>query len=196
MKIAIDIDDTLSEVDRLKYTEPYLRENGLKFNLVNPDAHVLKELYDWSEEDVFRYVKNGGLRPFTEAPVRKGAKETVRKWKEAGHGIIILTARSTGWFGDAALVSRKWLDGNGIVYDEIVADVWEKGEYCLKNGIGILIDDNFEICKKAQELGVKSVMLVGRHNLAHAKEITYAGPSWAHIASAVEFILNPPRPRD
>lgn len=195
MKIAIDIDDTLSQVDRLKYTEPYLKENKLKFNLIDPDSHALQGLYDWSKEDVLRYVKNGGLRPFTEAPARKGAKETIEKWRAAGHKITILTARPSDWFGDAVGVSKQWLDGNGIPYDEIVSDVWEKGEYCREHGIGILIEDNFEICKKAQDLGVKAVMLVDRHNLAHAKEIDYAGSNWEHIASAVEYILNPPRER-
>lgn len=196
MKIAIDIDDTLSKVDRLKYAEQYVRENGLKYNLVNPDAHKLIELYDWTKEEMFEFVNAGGIRIFTEAPLRKGARETIKKWKAAGHEIIILSARTAEWFGDPVAISRKWLDENQIPYDEVVAGTWEKGEYCLAHGIEILIEDNYEICKKAQELGVKAVMFVDKHNLAKAKEIRYAGSNWTHIASAVEFIMNPPRARD
>lgn len=195
MKIAIDIDDTLTCVDRVTAVENYIAANNLPFRITDPDSHALIGLCDWTREDVTRFIRSGGIRTFTEAPARKGAKETIAKWKAAGHEIVILTARITEWFSDPVGISRKWLDENGILYDGVVADVWEKGEYCLSHGIGILIEDNFEICKKAQDLGVKAVMFVDRHNLAHAKEIDYAGPTWAHIASAVEYILNPPRPR-
>lgn len=195
MKIAIDIDDTLTQVDRVTVTERYLQDKGLKYNLVNPDAHALKELYDWPREEFTKFMKSGGDKLFLNAPVRKGAKETISKWKAAGHEIIFLTARISEWFDDSVNDSRRQLDENGIPYDQVVADVWEKGEYCVEHGIEVLIEDNFEICKKAQELGVKAVMFVDKHNLAHAKEIRYAGSNWERIASAVEFILNPPRPR-
>lgn len=195
MKIAIDIDDTLTQVDRVTAVEKYLKENGLPFKIVDPDAHALIGLCDWTREDVTRFIKNGGDKLFLNAPIRKGARETIEQWRAAGHEIIILTARITEWFQDPAGESRKQLDGSGIPYDEVIADVWEKGEYCLRHGIEILIEDNFEICQKAQSLGVKAVMFVDRHNLNQAKKIKYAGSNWEHIASAVEFILNPPRSR-
>lgn len=196
MKIAIDIDDTLTRVDRVSAAEKYLAENELPFRIVNPRSHTLQGLCDWTQEDVVRFVKSGGLKTFTEAPAREGAREAIKKWKAAGHEIIVLTARITDWFSDPVGISRKWLDENGIPYDEVVANVWEKGEYCRAHGIEILIEDNFEICKKAQELGVKAVMFVDEHNLEHAKEIRYAGSDWERIASAVEYIFNPPRERN
>lgn len=195
MKIAIDIDDTLTSVDRVTAVEKYIAENKLPVKIVDPDSHTLQGLCDWTQEDVDGFMESGGDKLFLNAPLRKGAKETVQKWKAAGHEIVFLTARISEWFSDPVRESRKQLDDNGIPYDEVVANVWEKGEYCREHGIDVLIEDNFEICKKAQALGVKAVMLVDKHNLVHAKEITYAGSNWEHIASAVAFILNPPRPR-
>lgn len=195
MKIAIDIDDTITQVDRASAVEKYIAEKGLPFHIVNPDAHTLLELCDWQREEVTRFMKAGGNELFLNAPVRKGARETIEKWKAAGHEIIILTSRIPEWFKDPVGDSRAQLDENRIPYDEVVADVFEKGEYCIEHGIEVLIEDNFSICKKAQELGIKAVMVVDKHNLAHVKEIKYAGSNWEHIASAVEFILNPPRPR-
>lgn len=195
MRIAIDIDDTLSKVDRLAGTVPYITKNKLPFTLRNAEAHVLQEMYDWTREDVTKFIQSGGVEVFTKAPLREGAREVLQNWKAAGHEIVILTARINEWFQDPEKVSRAWLDENQVPYDEVVANVWEKGEYCKAHGIEVLIEDNFEICKKAQELGVKAVMFVDRHNLVHAKKITYAGASWERIASAVEFILNPPRAR-
>lgn len=195
MKIAIDIDDTLTKVDRVAAVEKYLKENDLPFKIVSPLSHTLLEMCDWSHDDVARFIQKGGDKLFLNAPIRKGARETLRRWKAAGHEIVILTARISEWFSDPEGESRKQLDENKIPYDEVVANVWEKGEYCREHGIEILIEDNFEICQKAQTLGVKAVMAVDEHNLAHAKEIRYAGASWERIESAVEFILHPPRAR-
>lgn len=195
MKIAIDIDDTLTRIDRAAAVGKYIKENGLSFRIVDPHAHTLLDVCDWSRDDVARFIKSGGDKLFLNAPLREGARETVEKWKAAGHEIIILTARISEWFQDPVNKSRRQLDEYKIPYDEIVAEVWEKGRYCRDRGIEVLIEDNFEICKKAQELGVKAVMFVDKHNFAHAKEIKYAGPNWEYVASSVEFILNPPRER-
>lgn len=188
MRIAIDIDDTLTSVDRVTAVEKYIKDNELPFKFVNPDSHTLSGLLDWTKEDVTTFIHSGGAELFTGSTARKGAKEVIQNWKEKGHEIIILTARSTGWFGDPVGVSRRQLDKNQIPYDEVVADVWEKGEYCVANGIDILIEDNVEICKKAQELGVKAVMFLDKHNFAFAKEINYAGATWEQIALEVERI--------
>lgn len=188
MKIAIDIDDTLSEVDRATALKKYIEENNFPFKIVEPNAHALLEVCDWTRDEMMRFVEGGGISLFTKAPVRNGARETIEKWKAAGHEIIILTARVTEWFGDAVGVSRKWLDENGIPYDKVVTDIWEKGAYCREHGIEILIEDNFEICLKAQELGVKAVMFLDKHNLAHTEEIAYGGANWQAIGAAVEAI--------
>ncbi len=195
MKIAIDIDDTLTKIDRVTAVEKYLKDNGLPFRIADPDAHALSGLCDWSISDVTKFITGGGDRLFLNAPLRKGARETVAKWKAAGHEIVILTARIPEWFSDPEQDSRDQLDRCGIPYDRVVANVWEKGEYCVQHGIEVLIEDNFEICKKAQELGVKAVMFVDKHNLSAAKQIRYAGSNWEHIASAVEYILDPPPAR-
>lgn len=194
MRIAIDIDDTLTRIDRVTAVEKYLAENNLPFKIIDPNAHALIEVCDWSLNEVTQFMKSGGSKLFLNAPIRKGARETIQKWK-AGHEIIFLTARIPEWFSDAAEDSKRQLDENKIPYDKVVADVREKGAYCREHGIEVLIDDNFKICKKAQELGIKAVMFVDKHNLAYAKEIKYAGSNWEHIASSVEFILNPPRTR-
>ena len=180
MKIAIDIDDTLTKIDRVTAVEKYLKENGLPFRVTDPDAHALSGLCDWSISDVTKFITGGGDRLFRKA---------------AGHEIVILTARIPEWFSDPERDSRNQLDRCGIPYDRVVANVWEKGEYCVQHGIEVLIEDNFEICKKAQELGVKAVMFVDKHNLSAAKQIRYAGSNWEHIASAVEYILDPPPAR-
>ena len=107
MKIAIDIDDTLTRIDRAAAVEKYIKENGLSFRIVDPHAHTLLDVCDWSRDDVARFIKSGGDKLFLNAPLREGARETVEKWKAAGHEIIILTARISEWFQDPVNKSRR-----------------------------------------------------------------------------------------
>ena len=106
MNIAIDIDDTLTRIDRAAAVEKYIKENGLSFRIVDPHAHTLLDVCDWSRDDVARFIKSGGDKLFLNAPLREGARETVEKWKAAGHEIIILTARISEWFQDPPSARR------------------------------------------------------------------------------------------
>ena len=190
MKIAIDIDDTLTKVDRVTPAQKYITENSLPFQLVNPDAHAIRDIFDWTQEEVMRFIWSGGYKTFSEAPMRKGAKETIEKWRAAGHHVTVLTARSSDWFAEPVELSRTQLAAHQIPYDELIVDVYEKGKYCVENGIEVLIEDNFEICKLAQELGVKAIMFLDKHNLEHKDEIQYTVSDWEQAALIVEQILN------
>ena len=185
MKIAIDIDDTLTKVDRVTPSQKYITENGLPFKLVDPDAHAIRDIFDWTQEDVMRFIWSGGGQIFTHAPAREGAREAIEGLRKAGHRITILTARSGDWFPDPAALSKAQLERNQIPYDELVVDVYEKGKYCVENGISVLIEDNFDICKTAQELGVKAVMFLDKHNLAHKDEIEYTVSNWQQVAQTL-----------
>ena len=52
MKIAVDIDDTLNTVDRVRYAGEYIRRKNLPFRLKDENAHAFAEVYDWAAEDV------------------------------------------------------------------------------------------------------------------------------------------------
>ena len=60
MKIAVDIDDTLNAVDRVRYASEYIRRNNLPFKLVDPHANKLVDVYDWTLDDVLLFVREGG----------------------------------------------------------------------------------------------------------------------------------------
>ena len=100
MKIAIDIDDTLNVIERARYAAAYLEKEGLPFRVTDPCANAFVRVCDWSEEDVIRFIGAGGAAAFIEALPREGAQKTLSRWKEAGHTIVILTARLKSWFGD------------------------------------------------------------------------------------------------
>lgn len=188
MKIAVDIDDTLNVVDRLGRAGAYIEKKGLPFRVKEPDSNYFVKVFDWTIDDVLAFMRDGGITAFTDAPARKGAGEALAGWRAAGHEVIILTARLKSWFVNPVNVSRDWLEKRKIPYDSIVAEVEDKGRYCKEHGISVLVDDNFENCLSAQNLGVYAVLAVGKHNVARAREIHFGGSNWKQIDAAVRFI--------
>ena len=60
MKIAIDLDDTLSVVDRVTRAQGYIDRMGLPFKLIDENAHELVDVFDWALPDVLEFVPAGG----------------------------------------------------------------------------------------------------------------------------------------
>ncbi len=193
MRIAVDIDDTLNIVKRAELAGEYIRRNGLPYRLVRPDSCEIAKIYDWSYEEATKFVREGGgIVAFTDAELRKGAREALEGWRRLGHEIVILTGRFKEWFTSPERVSRDWLEKRHVPYDELVAQIpFEgKGKYCADHGIGILVDDNVSACLGAQACGVTAVLAIARHNAARAGEIYYGGANWRQIDAAVKHILS------
>lgn len=188
MRIAVDIDDTLNAVDRVRYAGEYIRRNHLPFRLIDENAHMLEKVYDWSHDDVLAFVHDGGITAFTDAPARKGAKEVLERWRSSGFHVTVLTSRVAEWFGNPEKLSRDWLEKRHIPYDEIVAECADKGTYCRDHGIDVLVDDSLAQCLSAQEKGVYAVLAVSRATLDRAREIRYGGANWKQIDAAVMHI--------
>ena len=191
MKIAVDLDDTLSVVDRVTRASGYIERYGLPFKLKDETAHALVNVFDWDMENVLKFIREGGITIFTDAEARRGAREVLSGLKKAGHEIVVLTARQREWFVNPEKVSRDWLEKRRIPYDEIVADVpfSEKGKYCKEQGIPILIDDSYHTCLAAQEAGVHAILMVDKHNLSRAGEIRYRASNWKQIAEILSLLL-------
>ncbi len=189
MKIAVDLDDTLSVVDRVTRAAGYIERNGLPFKLKDETAHSLEDVFSWTLPDVLKFVHAGGITIFTDAEARKGARQTLEGLMRAGHEVTILTARTKEWFVNPEKVSRDWLEKRHIPYNGLVAGIADKGTWCAENGYGVIIDDSVETCLAAQAQGVKAVLFVDRHNLSRALEVHYGGANWAQIAAVLQRIF-------
>ena len=189
MKIAVDLDDTLSVVDRVTLASQYIARKNLPYKLVDANSHALVDTFDWDIQAVHEFVQEGGITVFTDADARQGARETLTALREAGHEVVVLTARQKSWFVNPEKVSRDWLEKRKIPYDEIVAGETDKGKYCMEHGISVLIDDNAETCVRAQSLGVRAVLMIGANNVDRANEVRYGGSNWRQLAAVLQTIL-------
>lgn len=163
MKIGIDIDGVLTDISKfyLDYGAKFAFENNIK--IVNPNAYEIEEMLNleegahkefWAKYDDY-YTKKIYTREF--------ASEVIRKLKEEGNEIHLLTARNPKseqnekWTTD-------WLEENNIYYDKLIfIDKQLKLEYCKNNNIDLMIEDNTNTILAISKL-IPVICLDNRYN--------------------------------
>lgn len=151
MRIGVDIDGVLTDLEQfsIDYFSKYCVENNINFNIGTSDYYISKTFNIGIEkEDDFwnkyleSYATNEKARPF--------ASEIIKKLKQDGHEIYIITAR---WLtnredeiGDKMReIVKKWLAENEIIYDKLIfskALNEEKSQEILENKIDLMIEDS------------------------------------------------------
>ena len=144
MHIGIDIDGTLTDIEKfqLDYGSKFFSEYN-KF-IVNPNGYETSEIFNVDEDldnkfwekYYFDYLKN--------EPIRKFASEIIKKLKDEGNEIYIITARHADNIitdKESSLLTKAWLDKNEVKYDKLIFSPEDKLNICLKNNIDIMVED-------------------------------------------------------
>lgn len=151
MRIGIDIDGVLTNIEQfsLDYFSKYCVEKNINYRIGRP-SYFLYDTFNVSEdieddfwnEFIFYYAQQSLARPF--------ASEVIKKLKEEGNEIYILTARWLTNQNDE--IGRKmqslvksWLDNNNIMYDRLIfskANKEKKTDEVLKYKIDLMIEDS------------------------------------------------------
>ncbi len=151
MRIGIDIDGVLTDLDSFQFDffSKFCVENKIPYNIKTSKYDISKSfgLGDAEENkfwDIYLdyYAKQERARRF--------ASEVIKKLKEEGHEVYIITAR---WLTnrDDALgenmrnTVKKWLDENDIVYDKLIfskAKKEKKIDEIRENNIDVMIEDS------------------------------------------------------
>lgn len=179
MKIAIDIDRTLTEapdVYEFPICEMWLSMMGIDykktdyFQLNAKDAFGLSEkvFKDWLDEFFPMNVKT--------APVRRGAVLTLRMLKRLGNEIHIVTRRDPNYKGAYTGQMMKndtyeWFSKNGLVYDEIHFGCKDKPSVCKEIGVDVMIEDEFLNIMPLAKDGIPCIVIKTKYNCPPPKEI-------------------------
>lgn len=147
MKIGIDIDGVLTNDDEyiLSYTSKYCYENNIE-GFVNPYSYEYNKL-GWSKE-IINDFRNEYFDEYVDnEPPRKFASEVIKKLKEDGNQIFIITARhkvndNSEAGDDMRNRIKKWLDKNEILYDKLIFAKVPKIKEIKENEIDIMIEDS------------------------------------------------------
>ncbi len=188
MIIGIDIDDTLSFLyDRkIKVAEEYIRKNKLPYLLINKEANYLSEMFNWSNEECDKFWIEESDNLLAGARVRDFASVVIRRLKEAGHKIVIITARSTDWHKDPYGLSFNWLNENGILFDKLLVGYTDKTQVCVDEKVNIFIDDLPETLVKLQNVGIKTIMMSNPHNVNQKIYHGRAAKDWLEIEKIIK----------
>ena len=164
MNIGIDIDDTISNT--YETTIPYLKKyietelnREFKIDLNEPtDYYKLTKKFYFTEDEEWKFWEKYFVRTVEEAKPKGNVSEVIRKLKEDGHKIYIVTARIEVDIYDIRTLTRNWLIENNILFDELILNAHNKLEIANEKNINAFIDDSIRNCTMLSDGGIKTYM--------------------------------------
>ena len=147
MRIGIDIDGTLTDIERfqLDFGSKFFSEYN-KF-IVNPYGYESAEVFNVNDELDNKFWDKYYIDYLKNEPIRRFANEIIKKLKDEGNEIYIITARRGGnTISDEEnkVLAKDWLDKNEVKYDKLIFSPEEKLNTCLENKIDIMVEDKPE----------------------------------------------------
>lgn len=157
MRIGIDIDGVLTDIEQwqLDYGSKFYFEKYGK-EIQNNEGYETTEIFkvDSKLDDEFwtEYFKDYSIN----VDVRKLASEVIKKLKQDGNEIYIITARGSFLshsanvmlFEENKSIVLEWLRKNEIEYDKIIFSPEDKLSICLENNIDVMIEDKVDNINK------------------------------------------------
>ena len=169
MNIGIDIDNVISNFDEVLKKEFLIHDKELRnTGIINPEAYMTKGMFDWTDDEIWKfYLENiGRITPSLD--VIEGASKYIKKLKQDGHTIYIISGRDNGEYTDSYNMTKNWLEKYDITYDKLfLVDAYNshsKTEICLENNVDIMIDDSKRMCTDIKKHGIRAFIMDTPYN--------------------------------
>lgn len=197
MNIGIDLDGVITNYRKfaIEQGQKYCQENT-KGKLENPEAYYMKDMYNWDEETDYDFWIKNIFTYATENPAIQGASENIKKLKEDGHTIFIITARKFATPDDDCeqeikekmkKTVKEWLDKNEIEYDYIIFSKEDKSKNIIENNINVMIEDSPNNVKELSKL-TKIICLDWPYNKGIENDNIYRCYNWNEIYMKIKAI--------
>ena len=179
IKIAVDVDDCICNTLEMDYACAYhMMKNNLP-NSIDKTYYDVTKSFNMDDGDLFYVKEKEYIIKHTSMYPKVFVKEVFDSLRKKGFEIIIITSRfNKYWKGKAELYLKKWLKKHNIKYDKIFADVYNKCEVCLKNGIDCLIEDNCENVRAVNSCGIKSILIKTSYNENYSNPLNVFAENW------------------
>ena len=169
MKIGIDIDNVISNFND-ELLKEYLKHDKELRNtgIINENVFIRYGMFDWTEKEETEFYKNNIERIATKLKPLNRASETIKKLKEDGNEIIIISGRNNGEYNNPYKLTEEWLAKYNIVYDKLILtnayNKEEKANVCKENNIDIMIEDSTKTAINIEKVGTKVLFMNTRYN--------------------------------
>ena len=143
MRIGIDIDGTLTEID--KWTLNSGQKEGYE---IKKYEYEIIDIFGLSQTETDRFWSKYFDLLLAEVEVKSDASRVIKRLKKEGHEIYLITARSSldlpsnKKMLDIRKITTDWLKKHDIDYDHLEMCCFNKDEYCKQNNIDIMIEDS------------------------------------------------------
>ena len=192
MNIGIDIDDTIANTyDVLfKYVQEYTihdivtdREKTnrdmiaqmYRTNFRNGDKKQDKEFFN-------RYYEKTVLK----VKPKINAIENIKKLKEEGNQIYLITARFSSEKFNIEELTKGWLKKYDIPYDKLILNSENKVITAKEHCIDIFVDDNIKNCTEMAKVGIKTYIMDTIVNKDFIDENIERVYSWSQLYQKIE----------
>ena len=154
MKIAIDIDDTLTlhQTRDTKFTLEFAKANNIALNFVNGKAIEDGITIEWTPDLYEKFWNSSfGKNFYKYAVVSNKNKQIIKILQKRGHEVYFITARNPKW----QELTKNWLKRNqlenvGLIFAK------NKGLVCHENNIDIFVDNDLKTCKQVSGFDIKT----------------------------------------
>ena len=161
MNIGIDIDGVLQDTERCfdAYACIFDYDNNGK-GIVHPEGYRATQKYDWTEEEFDLFVQKYMFEIMENAPIMAGAEDIVKRLKNDGHNLYIITARGCIYDKEKEIANR-FLAKFGVDFDGFYYESRDKLPPCNNLKIDYMIDDSPYNIKHLSENGIKCLYFRG-----------------------------------
>lgn len=147
MRIGVDLDGVLNDVAEWHFAcgSKFCLENNISRGF-NANGYYMEEQFYLTAEENREFWRQYIFDLLISIPQRPYASEVIHRLRQAGHKIIILSARDNQYLtnqyeGMMDYYVKSWLAKNNIEYDDLIINSKNKREKCLSLGFDIMIED-------------------------------------------------------
>lgn len=189
MRIGIDIDGVLTDIEQWQLDVGGKFFSKFNKSVLNKDGYEITKIFNVSDELDSQFWNEYLYEYVTKEPSRKYASEVIKKIKDDGNEIYIVTARYlTDRNNEDGEKMRKivvnWLAEQKIDYDEIIFSPEDKKENCKKYNIDIMIEDKVDNINKISSIIPVICFHAGYNNECKGKNI-YRVYNWYDIYNLI-----------
>lgn len=195
MRIGVDIDGVLNDFYGflVDYGAKYSVEKNVS-GMQDSVASSQTDMFGWDREIAREFWNEYALVETFEIPARTFASEVLQKLRAQGNEVYIITGRSNndmivkGMEGRSwEQITQGWLEKNNIIYDRIEFGLKNKAEFCMKEGVEVMIEDH---PKFLQDFGEETKVLVydALYNQAYNGDNLTRVYSWYDIYAKIKAL--------
>ena len=192
MNIGIDIDDTIANTyDVLfNYAQNYTI-NDIGKEIKNVDRNCITHMYctefhNWNQKEDKEFLEKYYEKTVLNVQPKMYAVENIKKLKENGDSIYLITARFLSDKFDVEKLTKEWLEKYKIPYDKLILNSQNKVIVAQENEIDIFIDDSIKNCTQMANAEIKTYMMDTIVNKNFENENIERVYSWPHLYQKIE----------